>query len=63
MRRRQEWLARLNMGQVHVGERIWFDDAMHTLDELLHRMKGHQAKKRPLMRTLHAWGGSRPAPR
>lgn len=30
-------------------------DAMRTLDDILHRMQTHQAKKRPLMRALKAW--------
>jgi pyruvate kinase len=32
-------------------------DAIHTLDDILKRMGGHQAKKRPLLRALRAWGG------
>lgn len=31
-------------------------EAMHTLDSVLRRMEGHQAKKRPLLRALKAWG-------
>ena len=34
-------------------------EAMRTLDDILHRMQDHQAKKRPLLRALHAWGGAR----
>jgi len=34
-------------------------EAMRTLDDILHRMQAHQTKKRPLLRALHAWGGSR----
>lgn len=30
-------------------------EAMTTLDDILHRMQAHQAKKRPLLRALHAW--------
>ncbi len=29
--------------------------AMRTLDDILRRMQAHQAKKRPLMRSLKAW--------
>jgi pyruvate kinase len=36
----------------------YITDAIHTLDEILRRMGGHQAKKRPLLRALHAWGGA-----
>ncbi|MDD2882263.1 MAG: pyruvate kinase [Rhodoferax sp.] len=32
-------------------------DAIHTLDDILKRMAGHQAKKRPLLRALRAWNG------
>ena len=32
-------------------------DAIRTLDDILKRMSGHQAKKRPLLRALRAWGG------
>ncbi len=32
--------------------------AIHTLDDILQRMGGHQAKKRPLLRALRAWGNS-----
>jgi pyruvate kinase len=31
-------------------------DAMRTLDDILRRMQSHQAKKRPLLRALKAWG-------
>lgn len=31
-------------------------DAMRTLDDILHRMQGHQTKKRPLLRALKSWG-------
>lgn len=31
-------------------------DAMRTLDDILRRMQCHQAKKRPLLRALKAWG-------
>ena len=34
-------------------------EAMRTLDDILHRMQDHQTKKRPLLRALQAWGGSR----
>ncbi|MEI8164495.1 MAG: pyruvate kinase [Betaproteobacteria bacterium] len=30
-------------------------EAMRTLDDILHRMQAHQAKKRPLLRALRAW--------
>jgi len=30
-------------------------EAMTTLNDILHRMQAHQAKKRPLLRALHAW--------
>jgi pyruvate kinase len=30
-------------------------DAIHTLHDILRRMQSHQAKKRPLLRELHAW--------
>jgi len=33
-------------------------EAMRTLDDILHRMQEHQAKKRPLLRALHAWDGT-----
>lgn len=36
----------------------YITDAIHTLDDILRRMGGHQAKKRPLLRALHAWGGA-----
>jgi pyruvate kinase len=31
-------------------------DAIRTLDDILRRMSGHQAKKTPLLRALRAWG-------
>jgi pyruvate kinase len=31
-------------------------EAMRTLDDILRRMQAHQAKKRPLLRALRAWG-------
>lgn len=34
-------------------------DAIRTLDDILKRMAGHQAKKRPLLRALRAWSGSK----
>jgi len=34
--------------------------AIHTLDDILKRMGGHQAKKRPLLRALRAWDSSPP---
>lgn len=34
-------------------------EAMRTLDDILQRMQSHHAKKRPLLRALHAWDGSR----
>jgi len=36
----------------------YITQAIQTLDDILQRMGGHQAKKRPLMRALHAWGSS-----
>jgi pyruvate kinase len=30
-------------------------DAVRSLDDILRRMEAHQAKKRPLLRALHAW--------
>jgi pyruvate kinase len=30
-------------------------EAMFTLNDILHRMQSHQAKKRPLLRQLHSW--------
>jgi pyruvate kinase len=30
-------------------------EAMRTLDDVLRRMQGHQAKKRPLLRALKSW--------
>jgi pyruvate kinase len=35
----------------------YITDAIRTLDDILQRMGGHQAKKRPLLRALRAWGG------
>ena len=34
-------------------------EAMSTLDDILHRMQDHQAKKRPLLRALQAWNRAR----
>jgi pyruvate kinase len=34
-------------------------EAMRTLDDILRRMQAHQAKKRPLLRALSAWGSTR----
>ncbi len=34
-------------------------EAMRTLADILARMQAHQTKKRPLLRALHAWDGSR----
>ena len=34
----------------------YITDAIRTLDDILNRMGGHQAKKRPLLRALRAWG-------
>jgi len=36
----------------------YITDAIHALDDILRRMGGHQVKKRPLLRALHAWSGS-----
>jgi pyruvate kinase len=33
-------------------------DALRALDDILRRMQTHQAKKRPLLRALHAWARS-----
>lgn len=32
-------------------------EAIRTLDDILRRMAGHQAKKAPLLRALRAWAG------
>jgi len=34
----------------------YITQAIQTLDDILKRMGGHQNKKRPLLRALHAWG-------
>ena len=34
-------------------------EAMRTLDDILHRMQAHQSKKRPLLRALNAWSGTK----
>jgi pyruvate kinase len=34
-------------------------EAMRTLDDILHRMQAHQAKKRPLLRALNAWANTK----
>jgi pyruvate kinase len=34
----------------------YINDAIRTLDDILRRMQAHQAKKRPLLRALLAWG-------
>jgi len=39
------------------GPRI--TEAMRTLDDILRRMQAHQSKKRPLLRALNAWGGTK----
>ena len=36
----------------------YITQAIRTLDDILQRMGGHQAKKRPLLRALKAWGGA-----
>lgn len=36
----------------------YITNAIHTLDDILKRMGGHQSKKRPLLRALRAWGGA-----
>jgi pyruvate kinase len=36
----------------------YITQAIHTLDDILKRMGGHQAKKRPLLRALKAWSGA-----
>lgn len=36
----------------------YITSAIRTLDDILQRMSGHQAKKRPLLRALRAWGGT-----
>jgi pyruvate kinase len=33
----------------------YIKEAMHTLNDILHRMQTHHDKKRPLLRALHAW--------
>ena len=40
----------------------FINEAIHTLDDILRRMGGHQAKKRPLLRALRAWDNSHAAP-
>lgn len=35
----------------------YITQAIRTLDDILQRMGGHQQKKRPLLRALHAWDG------
>ena len=37
-------------------------DAIRTLDDILRRMAGHQAKKAPLLRALRAWTTAAPPP-
>ncbi|MBK7052520.1 MAG: pyruvate kinase [Rhodoferax sp.] len=36
----------------------YITDAIRALDDILRRMAGHQAKKRPLLRALRAWSGA-----
>jgi pyruvate kinase len=36
----------------------YITQAIRTLDDILQRMGGHQAKKRPLLRALKAWRGA-----
>ena len=36
----------------------YITQAIRTLDDILRRMLGHQAKKRPLLRALKAWGSA-----
>jgi pyruvate kinase len=36
----------------------YITQAIRTLDDILKRMGGHQAKKRPLLRALKAWRGA-----
>jgi pyruvate kinase len=45
---------------VMLNQGPYIGDAIHMLDDILHRMGEHQAKKRPLLRALHAWRGSGP---
>lgn len=40
----------------------YIGDAIRTLDDILRRMAGHQAKKTPLLRALRAWDSATPAP-
>jgi len=35
----------------------YITDAIHTLDDILRRMGGHQVKKRSMLRALRSWGG------
>jgi pyruvate kinase len=37
-------------------------EAMVTLNDILQRMQGHQDKKHPLLRALHAWMATPDAP-
>ena len=39
----------------------YITSAIRTLDDILQRMSGQQAKKRPLLRALRAWGGTEQA--
>lgn len=39
----------------------YITDAIRSLDDILHRMGGHQAKKRSLLRALRAWEGGTPS--
>jgi pyruvate kinase len=43
---------------VMLNKGAYITQAIQTLDDILKRMGGHQAKKRPLMRALHAWGST-----
>jgi pyruvate kinase len=57
--------SRAEVSDAALGERAecvmlnkgpYITDAIRTLDNILKRMEGHQAKKRPLLRALRAWG-------
>jgi pyruvate kinase len=36
----------------------YITETIHTLDDILRRMAGHQAKKTPLLRALRSWGAT-----
>lgn len=57
--------SRAEISDASMGERAecvmlnkgpYVTDAIRMLDDILKRMQGHQAKKRPLLRALRSWG-------